>query len=296
MLNLDWTYIQAFVQIAEAGSLSGASRASGMSQPTLSRHLQALEESLSVKLFERTSKGLELTETGLTLLEQARAMAASANRLSLLAEGASETIEGTVRITASQMVATFLLPPILVELSEEQPGIEIELVSSNRTENLLQREADIAVRMYRPTQTDVFTKKIAEMPIGLFASERYLQQHGYPDTIASLAGHRILGSDRFDMIQKGFKEAEAGVPDEAFSFRSDDQVVSWEMLRAGFGLGVGPRFLRKMDKELREIDTQDLIAPLPLWLTSHSELKTSRRVRFVFDFLEKGLRQRLAGG
>ncbi|MGB1147531.1 MAG: LysR substrate-binding domain-containing protein, partial [Alphaproteobacteria bacterium] len=96
-------------------------------------------------------------------------------------------------------------------LSEEQPGIEIELVSSNRTENLLQREADIAVRMYRPTQTDVFTKKIAEMPIGLFASERYLQQHGYPDTIASLAGHRILGSDRFDMIQKGFKEAEAGV-------------------------------------------------------------------------------------
>ena len=178
MRNVDWAKLQSFVAVAEHGSLSAAARATGASQPTLSRHIAALEEELGLRLFDRTSEGLVLTASGTEIFDNAEAMNASANQIALIASGRSQEISGSVRLTASDTVARFTLPPILTALRRAEPSIAIELVASNETNNLLKREADIAVRMYRPTQNDVITRKVGELYLGFFASKAYLDQRG----------------------------------------------------------------------------------------------------------------------
>ena len=140
----------------------------------MGRHVGALEAELGVRLFERAAGGFELTPTGVELLDHARRMAAAADRLSLVAEGRAEAIAGTIRVTASEIVATYILPEIFTALRRAEPEIEIELVASDRSENLLRREADIAVRMYRPTQTEVFTRKVGDLRLGMFAADSYI--------------------------------------------------------------------------------------------------------------------------
>ena len=140
----------------------------------MGRHVGALEAELGVRVFERAAGGFELTPTGVELLDQARRMAAAADRLSLVAEGRAEAIAGTIRVTASEIVATYILPEIFTALRRAEPEIEIELVASDRSENLLRREAYIAVRMYRPTQTKVFTRKVGDLCLGMFAADSYI--------------------------------------------------------------------------------------------------------------------------
>ncbi len=176
--SLDWTHLQSFIAVAEHGSLSGAARALGGSQPTMGRHVAALEAALGVRLFDRTAGGLALTPTGADLLDHAGPMGQAANRVALAAQGRSEAIAGTIRLTASEIVATYVLPGILAELHQLEPEIQIELVASDRTENLLRRDADIAVRMYQPTQADVIARKVAELPIGIYAAHDYLARPG----------------------------------------------------------------------------------------------------------------------
>jgi DNA-binding transcriptional LysR family regulator len=203
--SFDWSHLQTLVAVAEHGSLSGAARALGGSQPTMGRHVSALESALGVGLFERTGGGLELTPTGAALLEHARHMAEAANRLSLLAEGRSETIAGTIRVTASDIVATYILPEILTALHRAEPDIDIELVASDRAENLLQREADIAIRMFRPTQADVFTRKVGALETGMFAAHSYLERRRAPGSIQDIMDHDVIGYDRSDLIIQGFR-------------------------------------------------------------------------------------------
>ena len=282
---LDWTHLQSFVAIAEHRSLSGGARALGGSQPTMGRHLAALEKSLNVRLFDRTADGLDLTPTGLDLLEHARQMADAAGRFSLVAEGRSQAVAGTIRITASEIVATYILPDILTRLRQQEPEIAIELVASDRAENLLQREADIAVRMYRPTQADVYTRKIGELELGMYAAPSYLENHGPTETQDDITGHDFIGYDRNDLIIKGFKAMGMAVDRDFFPFRSDNQVVCWRMAVAGFGIGFNQRCTGDNDARVRRVFSAISLPSLPVWLTAHAELKTSRRVRLVFDFL-----------
>lgn len=282
---LDWTHLQSFVAIAEHRSLSGAARALGGSQPTMGRHIAALEKSLNVLLFDRTADGLDLTPTGLDLLEHARQMADAAGRFSLVAEGRSQAVAGTIRITASEIVATYILPDILTRLHSQEPEITIELVASDRAENLLQREADIAVRMYRPTQADVYTRKIGELKLGMYAANSYLENHGPTKTQDDITGHDFIGYDRNDLIIQGFKAMGMEVDRDFFPFRSDNQVVCWRMAVAGFGIGFNQRCIGDNDARVRRVFLSVPLPSLPVWLTAHAELKTSRRVRLVFDFL-----------
>ena len=156
--NLSWTLIQSFLAVAETGSLSAAAKKMGQSQPTLGRHIKAAEAALRTKLFDRVSTGLRLTEAGNMLLEPARDMFSASARFASIAAGRDMTLSGTVRITASVVVSHYLLPEVLAELRLAEPDIEIELVPSDTPENLLYREADIAIRMYRPTQLDIVTR------------------------------------------------------------------------------------------------------------------------------------------
>jgi DNA-binding transcriptional LysR family regulator len=287
----DWNHLRTLVAVAEHGSLSGAARALGGSQPTMGRHIGALEAELGVRLFERTAGGLELTPTGIELLEYARRMAEAANRLSLVAEGRVEAIAGTIRIAASEIVATYVLPDILTALHRAEPEIELELVASDRTENLLQREADIAVRMYRPTQSDVFMRKVGDLTIGMFAAHTYVKRRGVPRSIEELSGHDIVGYDRSDLIIQGFRAAGLEVERRFFSFRSDNQVVAWRMVVAGLGIGFNQVQIGDAEPLVTRIHLDTGLPTLPMWLTAHSVLKTSRRVRRVFDFLAEHLQR-----
>lgn len=289
--SFDWTHLQSFVAVAQHGSLSGAARALGGSQPTMGRHVSALETELGVRLFERTAGGLELTPTGVELLEYARRMAEAANRLSLVAEGRSEAIAGTIRITASEIVATYILPDILTDLHQAEPEIEIELVASDRAENLLQREADIAVRMYRPTQTDVFTRKVGDLRIGMFAAHSYVERRGVPQSLEDFRSHDVVGYDRSDQTIQGFRAAGLEVDRRFFSFRCDNQVVCWRMVVAGYGIGFNQIQIGEAEPRVTRLHMDAVLPSLPIWLTAHSELKTSLRVRRVFDFLAEHLRR-----
>ncbi len=288
-VSFDWTHLRSFTAVADCGSLSGAARELASSQPTVGRHIQALEADLGARLFERTGSGLGLTPTGAELLEQARLMRDAATRVSLIAEGRSETVAGTIRITASEIAATYILPSILTALRHAEPEIDVELVASDRSENLLQREADIAVRMYRPTQADVITRKVCDLDIGMYAAHSYIEKRGRPASLADFAHHDVIGYDRSDLIIKGFQAAGLDVTRAFFPFRCDNQVVCWRMVAAGYGVGFNQTHIGDAEPAVERLQVDAALPAFPVWLTAHSELKTSPRVRRVFDFLAERL-------
>ncbi|WP_069298375.1 LysR family transcriptional regulator [Neptunicoccus sediminis] len=292
MQSFDWTLIQSFLAVAEHGSYSAAARESGRSQPTIGRHIDQLQTQLGATLFQRAAKGFDLTPTGSALLDHARTMQQAAAEMSLITEGRTAEVRGTVRITASEIVATYILPEILAELLAQEPELQVELVATNSTENLLLREADIALRMVQPAQQDLIARKIGDIPIGLYAAPSYLARKGTPQRFDDIAGHILLGYDRSDLMIRGM--AALGIPmqREDFAFRVDDQVTYMEALRAGVGLGACQK-RQAARYGLVPLLPKLHIPPLPVWLTAHAALRTSAKVRRVFDFLAAQLPDRL---
>ena len=288
-MTFDWSHLRLFLAVADQGSLSAAARALGVSQPTAGRQLQALESDLGVKLFARYGRRLSLTEAGWSLVEPARAMADAADRFALAAAGREVGLAGVVRITASEVVATYTLPPILVQLRRAEPEIEVELVASNATDNLMAREADIAVRMYRPTQPDVIARHIRQVPVGAFAAHSYLQRRGVPETADDLLKHDIVGYDRDDTLVRGFAAFGVDVSRRFFPFRTDDQVVAWRAVVAGYGIGFAQMTMGEAEPAVRRVVAELPLPTLSMWLTAHEELRGNRRIRRVFDFLAEGL-------
>lgn len=281
---LPWHLLQSFVAISEAGSLSAAAKASGISQPTLSRHLTQLESHLGKRLFFRSIAGLTLTPEGAAVQSHTQAMAQAAAQLAITGAQAQE-VGGTVRVTASQIAATYLLPPILTALHTAHPALTLELIASDLTDNLLLREADLAVRMYRPTQNDLITKKVVELPIGIYAARSYVARCGMPAEPQDLLRHRLIGYDRSTLIIDGMRQMGIAVDRSSFAFRSDDQVVCWRMVQAGMGIGFGQRVTGDADPDLVPIWPDLTIGAIPVWLTAHRELRMSPRVRLCFDHL-----------
>jgi molybdate transport repressor ModE-like protein len=292
MRTLDWTLLQSFAAVAEHGSLSAAAKTLGGSQPTMSRHIQSLEDLLGVRLFDRGSGGLVLTPTGAALLEEARAMSDAAGRLQLVATGRSQAIAGTIRISASANVAVYVLPPMLARLRESEPDIAIEIVASDAVNNLLGREADIAIRMFQPTQADLITRKVGELEIGMYTALSYLDRRGEPQTTDDLLTHTFIGYDQSTRAIDGFRRAGLEVDRTFFAVRCEDPIVQWELVRAGVGVGFNQTDVGDNDPLVRRLLAGKLIHTLPIWLTAHAELKTSRRVRHVYDLLARMLSER----
>ncbi|MFN6007030.1 MAG: LysR family transcriptional regulator [Paracoccaceae bacterium] len=281
----DWTLIRSFLSVAEAGSLSGAARATGISQPTLGRHVQAIEAALQVTLFSRTAQGQMLTEAGQALLAPARAMETAAAELALTAKGHASGIEGTVRITASRVVSHVILPKILARLREAEPGIQIDLLPSDTTENLLFGEADIALRMYRPTQPDLVARQIGELPLGLYAAKTYLDRKGRPARPEDLMQMDFIGQDRMDQIIRVMGMLGMDVTRSFFPVRCDDPLTYVALVRAGCGLGGILRAVGDPDPGLERIDLIPDLPSLPVWLTAAPRLRQSPRLRRVWDAL-----------
>lgn len=287
--SLDWSLVQAFLGVAETGSLSAAARALGRSQPTLGRQIRALEEQLGGDLFQRQPRGLDLTETGKALLEPARAMRAAANAMALAVAGRDEGLEGTVRITASVAVSVFHLPRILSDIRQAEPRIALEIVPSDRSSNLLYREADIAIRMYRPTQQDLVTRHLGDTAIAAFAARSYVRRRGTPTSVADAAQHDIIGQDRETLLLEGMRALGLPANRDLFAFRCDDVATSWQLVRAGAGIGFLQRSLGLRDPDLVEVDFGVALPTLPVWLTAHEAMRRTPRVRRVWDLLAAAL-------
>jgi DNA-binding transcriptional LysR family regulator len=287
--DFDWSLIRGFLAVAETGSLSGAARSLSLSQPTLGRQIKQLEDQMGLRLFERQARGLELTDTGESLLEPARAMRAAFGQLRLRAAGRDHKMEGTVRITASEVMAHHVLPKIIAGMREAEPNIQIELVPSDASENLLFREADIAVRMYRSTQLDVITKQIGTVEMGIYAAKSYLAKHGTPERIDDLLNHTIVGYDRDDRIIVGMRDLGWPATREFFDVRCDDQNTYWELVRAGCGVGFTQRSFASVDPLIARVLPEVELPTLPIWLAAPEVMRSTPRIKRVWDMLEEGI-------
>jgi DNA-binding transcriptional LysR family regulator len=288
--GFDWSLVRSFLAALDQGSLLGAARHLKMSQPTLGRHVAELESQLGVVLFERTGRGLVPTATALQLAVAARGMEAGALLLERTLSGVQTQTSGTVRITASVPVAVTLLPPLLAGMRQALPDIQVELVSSNQVSNLLRREADIAVRMVRPDQSSLIAKKIGDVSLGAYAHRNYLARRGPLRKATDLLQHELIGSDADPAILQGFQAMGYTVTRDAFALRSDDFIVQWQAVRAGLGIGFCADYMARTELDVVPVLPGLLkIPPLPMWLAVHREIRSSQRIRAVFDFLAEAL-------
>lgn len=288
---MDWQLIQIFLSVAEAGSLSQASTRLMMSQPTVGRYIADLEAQTGRSLFHRKRSGMELNQAGLELVAYARAMAKQAEQFNLKLAGADPNLSGSVRLTASHVVATYILPPLLAEFQYQEPDIQLEIVASNSIENLLARDADVAIRMFRPTQQELIARKVNELSMGVYASSCYFELYGKPATLDELLQHRLLGYDRNDAILKGMAAFGFKAAREQFVLRTDDQVAYWEYVKAGLGIGFGANVIAQQNPSLQRLFPDLPIPSLEVWLTAHQELRLNQRIRRVMDFLTERLQE-----
>ncbi len=284
-MPFDWNQVRAFLATVEEGSLSAASRSLGLTQPTLSRQVAALEADLKVTLFERVGRSLLLTQSGVELLEHVKTMGKAANRISLTASGQSQTIEGQVSITASEIVSAYILPPFLEELHKVAPNIEVEIVSTNSVRDLTRREADIAIRHVRPQQPDLIAKLVHETTASLYASSAYLERHGRPQKPDDLSDAQFIGFESVDRILPALKAMGLSLNKDNFKLISNSSVVCIQMVRQGLGIGLMSKEIAQLMPDLELVFPQLEPISVPVWLTSHRELQTAARIRLVFDLL-----------
>jgi DNA-binding transcriptional LysR family regulator len=292
--DFNWALIPSFLAALDRGSLMAAARTLDTSQPTVGRHIGELEAQLGVVLFERTGRGLVPTAHAHRLAEAARSMSGAADQLARQASGAQLEARGTVRISASQPVTCVLLPPLLRQMRELHPDIQIELVSSNAVSNLLQREADIALRMVRPDQSSLVAKRVGRVTIGTFAHRDYLRRRGTPRVPTDLLVHDLVGNDRNTDILRGFAAMGFPLQREDFAVRTDDLNAYQAAVTSGLGVGFLARYAVRENPELVPLLPMLDIPPLPMWLAVHREIRSNPRIRRVWEFLATALPQALA--
>ncbi len=285
----DWSLLQTFLAVAQTGSLSAAARELKLSQPTVGRHIQSLEDQVGAELFLRQAKGMALSDAGRNLLGPAEKMREAAGQMALTVAGADADVAGTVRVTASTFTSHMHLPPIIAGLRQAVPEIQLEIVPSNTAENLLFREADIAVRHFRPRQLDVVAKHIGDFPFAFYASKDYLKRKGTPSQAEDLMDHDFIGYDRSELLINGMRNFGWDLTRDFFPVRVDNFTVYWELVRHGAGIGIMQKWRGMDEPDMVEILPDVPLPGLPVWLVAHEALRGVPRVSRVWDALEAGL-------
>ena len=287
--TLPWELLHTFLGVLREGSLSGAARALGLTQPTVGRHVAALEQVLGQPLFTRSPTGLLPTEAALALRGHAEQMEAAAAALQRAATARGDAISGTVRVTASEVIGVEVLAAILAELRERHPGLVLELALSNQLQDLLRREADIAVRMTEPEQGQLIARRIGSIELGLHARPGYLDRHGRPAALAELRGHTLIGFDTVTPFIRAGSKRLAGIGRESFALRSDSDLAQLALIRAGAGIGVCQVVLARREPMLERVLAEQFAWPLQTWVAMHEDLRQNAPCRAVFDALVDGL-------
>ena len=284
----DWSLYRSFLAILQAGSLSAAARALGLTQPTLARHVAALEEAVGLTLFTRSQQGLAPTEAALELKPYAEQLAATTAAMLRAASGQGQGIKGSVRVSASEIIGSQVLPAIFAGMRAMHPALEIELVLSNAVENLLRRDADIAVRMVEPVHEALVVKRIGRVTVGLHAHRDYLARAGTPRTLEVLQKHSVIGFDRETPAIRAIRARLPGLEAVHFALRTDSDIAHLMAIKAGFGIGLCQTALARQDPNLVRV-LPSVGLQLGVWLAMHENLRSTPRCRAVFDGLAAGL-------
>lgn len=284
-VSFDWNQVRAFLATAEEGSLSAAARALQATQPTLSRQVSALEQDLGVTLFERGHRSMDLTESGVELLEHVREMGEAALRVSLAASGQAQDIEGQVTITATNMFATKHLPLILASVRDEAPGLEIEILTSNDVRDLRRREADISIRHTRPEHSDLIAKRIGETVAQLYAATSYLDRVGRPKRPSDLVTFDFIGFEDPELMLPHFNAMGVPVTRDHFKLYTASGTLYLALIEQGLGAGVLTKDVADERPDLELVEPNLPPFEVPVWLVTHRELHTSRKIRLVFDLI-----------
>jgi DNA-binding transcriptional LysR family regulator len=284
-----WDLYRTFLGVLREGSLSGAARALGLTQPTVGRHVDALEQVMGYALFIRTQQGLSPTQEALALRPYAEALESTSAALLRAASSQGVGVRGTIRITASEVITVEVLPPILTKLHAAYPELIIELVPSNRIEDLLQREADIAVRMQRPSQGVLIARRVGDVELGLYAHKNYLARRGKPASIDELAGHALIGFDKETAFIRSVKDQLPELRRELLALRTNSDLASLAVLRAGFGIGVCQVGLGRRDPNLIRLFPKKISLRLDTWLAMHEDLRDNPSCKVAFAALAEGL-------
>ena len=292
--DFDWRLVQTFLAVLDAGSLLGASKRLRGSQPTAGRHIAELEQQLGVTLFERTGRGLAPTQAAHKLAHAARAMQLAALDMGAVVGAEAQALAGTVCISASTPVAYGLLPPLLARMAQALPAICVDVVATNAVSNLLQREADIALRMVEPEQQTTIARRVGEVGLGVFAHASYLAAHGPLAGPADLGRHKLIIDRQSGEIARGFALLGLELPQASVVFRSDDFLAQWGAIQAGLGIGFVSTYLASTNPQVVRLGPQMRIPGIPMWLVAHREVRTNARVRAVFDWLAQALPGALA--
>ncbi len=288
-VSFDWNQVRAFLATAEEGSLSAAARALDSTQPTLSRQVSALERALGVTLFERGHRSMTLTVPGVELLEHVREMGEAATRISLVASGQSQAVEGQVTITATELVATYHLPQIVARIRKEAPLVELEILASNRVRDLGRREADIAIRHARPEHGELIAKRVAIMTARLFAATAYLDRVGRPESVDDLQRLDFVGLDDPDRMVVELSSRGVPITRDQIKIHTSSSTVLLALLEQGAGVSITTMAMAEPRGTLEVVLPSLPPIEVPVWLVTHRELHTSRRIRFVFDLLAEEL-------
>jgi DNA-binding transcriptional LysR family regulator len=286
----NWAWYRTFLKVLETGSLSAAGRAMGLTQPTVGRHIDSLEAALGLRLFTRSFDGFTPTDAALDLKPYALGLASTAAALRRMASGHQSGVRGVVRLTASEVIGVEVLPPILAALHAEHPELVIELVLSNRIDDLLHREADIAVRMVPPTQDALIAKRVGSIEAGLYAHERYLAKRGTPSSMEALSGHTMIGYDEENAYIRTFQAQFPMFSRSALTFRADSDLAQLAAIRAGFGIGVCQVGLAARDPALVRVLKSRFSLKMDTWVAMHEDLRNSPRCAVTFAALAAGLR------
>lgn len=287
--TIGWEHYRSLLAVLTEGSLSGAARQLGITQPTVGRHVAALESAFGQTLFTRIPTGLEPTDTALALRSYAQSMQDTAAALEREALSQGQGVHGTVRISASEVIGIEVLPPALAQLRREHPQLTLELAPTNRLVDLLNREADIAVRMSPPQQQALVARRIGVVELGLFARDDYLQQHGTPQRVDDLSNHALISFDEETPFLRAARSRFPNWTREALALRSDSDLAQLALIRAGAGIGFCQVALARRDPRLQRVLAQAFSFPLETWITMHGDLRGSRRCKVVFEALAQCL-------
>lgn len=288
--RLDWSWLRDFGVVAEVGSLSEAARVLGVSQPTLTRRMAALEEHLGVEVLRRGPRGIELTETGEGILEPIRRMRDEVVGVDVAATGSDALLAGTVRVSATEGFANYWCTPTLLEFQRAHPAIRIEMDVSNRNANLLRREADIAIRLLRPRQQGLVARRVGDIALGLYASSDYLERTGRPESVGALGEHSCIGYDESILDTEAGRWFESLAGHDGSVFRSTSLITQLQAIRCGWGVGMTSVFIAERDDSLERV-LPEVERSLGVWLVTHPGLRRSARIRSVYDFLVERFEQ-----
>lgn len=293
--DVDWNLLKSFLAIMEAGSVLGAAKKIGGNQPTLSRHIAELEEKLGVVLFERTARGLKPTAIAHLIFPSVHEMALSSQKIAFSIMQSNQSLRGVVRISCSQVMATFLMPPLMIEFRKIHPDIKIDLVSTNHISNLLNREADIALRFIRPEQHSLIAKKLCDLHFGAYATKNYLSSIGVEIdksrylTLSEIFQFDVIGLDKEMSLIDVLSASGLQVEKEMFAFKTDDHVAGIHLVSHGGGIGFMPKYVASQFEQMQSVLDDTLQQSLPMWLVTHREIRDAPLIRLVYDFLGEAI-------